>query len=286
MRAMSLVALMAPLFMVSCDLIEDLKDNAGECVSVCDKVNECGAEPPKAEFGGFSQSSGSGAVDCAANCVQEDRAFYGYSDCQMTCIQEASCDKVQDCWKAKSDTFARFCLDGRETVPVEPEPGEEPENDTNTGSEDADELVKDPATEIAIEEGDFDMNLGDDPPDITGLYHAVGSIDTSENARPPGSGIDTMLCFWGQEKLATGPETNYCEYYVPGQAAAPVTGSGDDFTIYLEYPDVATLLFSGTVDGQGKVAEAETLVVYTYGVDIWEHSNTSWSHEGDCNSCE
>ena len=55
-------------------------------------------------FGSFSDGSGVAALDCGANCVQDDRAMYGYSDCQIECLQNTDCNKIADCWKAKSDT--------------------------------------------------------------------------------------------------------------------------------------------------------------------------------------
>ena len=281
-----LLLLLLP-FAVSCDILAEKADEIAECADVCSRVDECGAEPPPVSFGSFTEGSGVEALDCAANCVQDDRALYGYSDCQIECLQNAPCGQIQDCWKAKSDTYAEYCLADREIPPVEPDPEDpEPENGSKSGSEKADDLLEDPSSEVAVDESDFDVNFGDNPPDITGLYRVKGNIDESANARPPGSVIDTTVCFWGQESLASGAETSYCEYNVPGDASAPVTGSGDEFTIFLEYPGAATLLFSGRVGQDGTIAEAETLVVYTHAVDVWEHSVTDWEHQGECDVCE
>jgi len=270
-------------FLVSCD---DLKGAAEDCTDVCSKVSECGVEPPSAQIGNMTSDSAPSEVDCAVNCVQEDRAYYGYSDCQMTCIVNAGCDKVADCWKANSDTYAEFCLADRDTVPVEPGSGDAtPDNGTTTGSADADTITEDPAVEIAIDDGDFDVNFGDTPPDITGEYGVYGEINQSSNARPVGSIINTTICFWGQETLSDGVQTNYCEHGVAGEPTAPITGSGNDFTIYLEYPGQATILFSGTVDDTGKIVQSDAMVVYLYGVDVWEKSTTDWTYSAECSGC-
>ena len=283
---MKRLLLLLPLLALGCDVLTDKADEIAECSDVCTRIDECGVQPPPVTFGSFSDGSGVEALDCAANCVQDDRALYGYSDCQIECVQNADCNKMADCWKAKSDTYAEYCLKGRDIPAVEPDPADpEPSNGSNSGSEKADDLLEDPSSEVAVDESDFDVNFGDDPPDITGLYRVKGEIDESDNARPPGSVIDTTVCFWGQEALAKGSETNYCEYNVPGDAAAPVTGSGNEFTIFLEYPGAATLLFSGTVGDDGTIDQAETLVVYTHAVDVWEHSVTAWEHQGQCDSC-
>ncbi len=281
-----LLLLVLPLAF-GCDILTEKADEIFECADVCTRVEECGVEPPPVTLGSFSDGSGIEALDCAANCVQDDRALYGYSDCQIECLANTECDQMADCWKAKSDTYAEYCLKDREIPPVEPDPEDpEPQNDTKSGSKDADDLLEDPSSEVAVDESDFDVNFGDDPPDITGLYRVKGEIDESSNARPPGSIIDTTVCFWDQKPLSSGTETSYCEYNIPGDATAPVTGSGDEFTIFLEYPDIGTLLFSGRVGPDGTIAEAETLVVLTHAVDVWEHSVTAWEHQGECNVCE
>lgn len=270
----------------ACDLVPVDIDQVGTCSDVCTRVDECEASPPSPQFGNSAGSSGEESLDCAANCVQEDRALYGYSDCQIECLQNAPCDQLNDCWKPKSALFAEYCLADREIPKVEPDPADPvPSNGSNSGSDDADDVLEDPANEIAVDESDFDVNFGDTPPVINGKYAVFGSIDESDNARPPGSLIDTSLCFWGQEGDANGNVVTYCEDYVPGRASAPVTGSGNDFTVYLEYPGQATLLFSGKVDDSGQITKSEALVVYSHSVDVWEHSVTDWSHEGECNSC-
>lgn len=285
MNRMLLYATLA-LPLAACDLLPVEVDRVGTCSEVCTRIDECAATPPSPQFGNFKGSSGEVALDCAANCTQTDAELYGYSDCQLDCLQNADCDKLDDCWKPKSETFATYCLADRDVPAISPDPSDPiPDNGSESGSDLADELLRDPSSGIAIDESDFDVNYGDEPPMIVGRYAVVGTIDESANARPSGSPIDTSLCFWGQESLAGGPMVTYCEDYVPGQPSAPVTGSGDDFTVYLEYPGQATLLFSGKVDGEGRITNAETLVVYTYGVDMWEHSVTDWGYDGQCNSC-
>lgn len=280
-----------PFLLISCDFSAG-KEVIATCADVCVSVEECGATPPSVQLEGLAGSSGSGGVDCAANCAQEDmRAFYGYSDCQLTCLSEVACEQMNDCWDAESESYATYCLADRTTTPVAPaEDDPVPTNGSTTGSAAADDVVDDPAVEVAVEEAageDFTVNFGDTPPEIKGHFHAVGTIDSSSNARPVGSRIDTTLCFSNQVPSADGTVTDYCEDGVPGTATAPITGSGNDFTMYLEYDEDVTILFSGTVDpGTGNPTNVEALVVYTYGVQIWELSHTDWTWEGECDGCE
>ena len=71
-------------------------------------------------------------------------------------------------------------------------------------------------------ERDFDVNFGDNPPIIAGLYDVDGTIDESSIAAR-GSPIITSLCFWGRESLSNtdGALTNYCG--VVGWRGAPIT---------------------------------------------------------------
>lgn len=263
-------------------------EKAAECAEVCSKVEECGANPPEVVIPGLTEGgSGVAAVDCGANCLQPDAAFYGYSDCQNDCILESACGAVNDCWDATSDTYANFCLEGVETEPIEPADEEStPDNGTNTGSAAADELTGNTVTEGAVGGSGFVVNTGNDVPEIAGLYGAEGEIDESMNARAPGSPIRTSLCFYNRTENADGVEITYCESGVPGDLTAPVTGSGNDFTMYFEYPGAATVLFSGSTDGAGQISgDVEALVVYLHGHDIWEHSWTTWTFDGECSGC-
>ena len=283
-RVVGALALFPLLGLYGCDVA-----TLEECSDVCGKVDECGANPPDAVFGNLgSGSSGSAGVDCAANCIdEENRVFLGYADCQMECIIGAECGAVNDCWNTSSATYAEYCLADRNLPDVAPDSGDpQPGNGSTTGSTDADEIVDDPAVEAAVEEDDFDVNYGDNPPTIGGLYSVSGTIDDAMNARPIGSPIETQICFWDQATLAGGDEVNYCEFGVPGTASAPVIGDGADFTTFLEYPGLATILFSGAVNGDGSIDDAEALVVYLHGIDIWEQSHTSWTPQGDCSGCD
>jgi len=200
---------------------------------------------------------------------------------------------MDQCWDVSSDLYAQYCLDGRQTPPVAPgESDPQPSNGTTTGNATADDIVDNPAVEAAVEGaganagGDFVVNYGDTPPEINGHYKAVGTIDESSNARPVGSPINTTLCFWDPVAGEEGTDINYCEDFVPGSDRAPMTGSGDNFTIYLQYDNQATILFSGTVDTDGNPTNVEALVVYLHGVDIWELSHTDWEYDGVCDSCQ
>ena len=233
-RALFVLLSAAP---IGCSLLPVDVDQVGICSDACSRVDECQASPPSPQFGNYAGESGEASLDCAANCVQTDAPLYGYSDCQLDCLLDAPCEQMNDCWKPKSELFAQYCLADRDIPAVQPKDDDPPaSNGSNSGSNDADEVLDDPAAEVAVDEADFDVNFGDQPPVINGRYNVYGTIDESDNARPPGSLIDTTLCFWGQEGDANGNVVTYCEDYVPGRAAAPVTGSGNDFTVYLEYP--------------------------------------------------
>lgn len=284
------LAALLPLMLLSCDY-SAAKDPIQQCGLVCVTVESCGVTPPEVQLDGMTATSGSGGVDCAANCAQEDmRAFYGYSDCQITCLAEAACDEMESCWDVSSDRYASYCLGGRTTTPVAPGADDaQPNNGTTTGSAAADDVVDNPAVEAAVEgasDDDFVVNYGDTPPQILGHFHAVGTIDASSNARPVGSPINTTLCFSNPVAGPDGVVTDYCEDNVPGTATAPITGSGDAFTMYLEYTDEVTILFSGTVGMDGNPSNVEALVVYLTGIDVWELSHTDWEWVGECNSCE
>ncbi|MBU0553469.1 hypothetical protein KKF91_02095 [Myxococcota bacterium] len=262
-------------------------DNAQSCTDVCSKVQACdNANPPAVQFFGSEGSSGVDGLDCAANCISPDSARYGYSSCQQKCIKGVSCAQINDCWKTSSDSYKKYCLAGRTVPPVvDTETQPAPDNNTTTGSEVADDLTEDPGLADAILDSDLPINVGNEPPVIFGLYKAIGTIDESSNARPVGAPINTQICFWGQETLVSGTAVSYCEYNVPGVASAPVTGDPENFTIYLTFEGMATILFSGQIESSGDVKEAEALVTYSYGMGIWEHSVTQWERLGDCGGC-
>ena len=97
-------------------------------------------------------------------------------------------------------------------------------------------------------------------------------------ARPPGSTIGTELCFHSLVNSGADINIDYCEYGVPGIVSVPITGEGQEFTMYFVYPQQATILFSGTLSEDGaSVSGAEALVVYTYTIDSWAKSRNDWS---------
>ena len=290
----------ASSLLVSCDAIQEALET---CEEACTKLDECpDADPPDLTFGNFSTDSGFNALDCATNCGAQgtDRVFYGYADCQIECITNEECGSVNKCWQSGSDVYANYCLADREVPDIEPAPEDPvPDNGTETGNSDADELVEDPAIAIAIDDAennnayDFGMNWGDSPPDITGEYSVEGIIDYSENARAQGTQIATTICFSGQQSFVdTGDEVTYCEHGVDlGSPSAPVTGTSyedgtGDFSVFLTYEDIATIMFSGDTDANGEVLPGvSAMVVYLHGVDIFEHSQTSWTRLGTCTGC-
>ena len=279
------------VFPASCGVVGDVDEILDQCPSACSKVDECSVTPPEAVFGNLGKAeTGEDGLDCALGCAAEDRELQGYSDCQIECVVGEACDKVQDCWVARSETYARWCLEGVEIPAVEPSgTSVPPANGTTSGNEDVDVIVEDPAVAIAIDEaGDdgFVIHYGDAPPDLVGRYAVSGKIDKSSNARPKGSPIETTICFWDWTEGPGGVTVSYCEDGVPGEDAAPLTGSNDAFTAYFEYPGQATVLFSGSIATDGTLSQVEALVVYTYATDVWELSHTDWTPLDEaCDSC-
>jgi hypothetical protein len=184
----------------SCGLVDKVEKLVGNCSDACTQIQECDATPPTPTFGNFGASStGQGGLDCAAGCSADDAALNGYSACQLDCIVNSECGLVQDCWKPSSDNYAKFCLADVEVPDVAP-PADEPPpaNNTNTGNEDVDVIIEDPAVAIAVDEAGeegFEVNFGDQPPVLVGKYDVSGKIDSSSNARPVGSPIQTSICF-------------------------------------------------------------------------------------------
>ena len=280
--------------------VEDLTTGALSCTGVCGKVQQCSnAKPPKPQglLAGTDTETGIGGADCAQNCAQTDsRALLGYSDCQMKCIEAASCDQVNDCWKASSSLYAKYCIPAGKEPPKVEAPADAPAeatptNNTVTGSAESDNIVEDPAVQEAVSDNDFAVNFGNTPPPLAGVFHVVGSIDKSQNARPEGSPIDTTICYHDATEDTGGWNVSYCEDGVGGDSRAPITGSGDSFTVYFNFPDQATILFSGQVERDAggvvtSVKNVEALVVYLHAVDVWEQSHTEWTLEqATCTGC-
>jgi hypothetical protein len=283
------------LLPASCGVVGDVSDILDQCPDACAKVEECSATPPDAVFGNLGKAeTGAEGLDCALGCAAEDRELQGYSDCQIACIVGEECGAVQDCWVAKSEVYARWCLEDVEVPRIEPDPEVEPVpgNGTTTGNAEVDVIVTDPAVAIAVdecggEEEHFPLNFGDSPPELVGRYAVSGTIDEQSNARPKGSPIETTICFWDYDPDAPGGVmVSYCEDGVPGEDAAPLTGTNTDFSVFFEYPGQATVLFSGAIDEDGTLSKVEALVVYTYTTDVWELSHTDWTPLDEvCTSC-
>jgi hypothetical protein len=281
---------------LGCDLsTEDLFGDGGvvedvlECPNVCSKIEACNAEPPALRAGVWGDDVGDNDLAaCAGNCAQtETRHRFGYADCQIRCINTVDCDAVQDCWKANSEIYGRFCSVPDNTPVAPPEEQDAGiDNGSTTGSDEVDDLVEDPAINVAIDESDTIIHFGDDPPTLTGHYAVQGEIDRSNNARPAGNPIRTGICFvGGGMSTPEGPVVQYCEDGQPGVANAPIVGNNNAFTLFLEIQGApVTILFSGEVEEDLSVPAVEALVTYTYAVSMWEHSVTAW--EPDNPDCE
>jgi hypothetical protein len=290
LTAMALLAGCAIMAMGACDKIEEA---IATCQDPCTKVKDCSATPPSGSIPGFNvPKTGNGAVDCAVNCAQADtRAMNGYSDCQLTCINDSTCANIGQCWDTKSDLYAKECLAKRAggTPPAVTPPATKPSNNTASGNAQADDIQKDPAVQAAVEKGGgnggkFTVNQGSTPPLIKGEYAVTGSIDDELNARAKGTTIDTTICFTNPTAKSDGTYVTYCEKNVDGISTAPITGADGKFTAYFVFPGAATILFSGTADASGAAAtDVSALVVYASGVDVWEHSVTNWAtSNADC----
>ena len=95
--------------------------------------------------------------------------------------------------------------------------------------------------------------------------------------------ISDWRSFHNRQAGSSGATPDYCEAGVPGIVSAPITGEGNNFTMYFTYPGQATILFSGSTDDAGAITgDVEALVVYLYSTDVWEHSFTGWANAGDC----
>jgi hypothetical protein len=277
------------------DVIDDVIDDVMTCGEACLNIDSCSAEvtPPSMAMGLGDVDLGvdaPAAVDCAVNCASDDRVTLGYSDCQIQCITNEACGGINDCWDVTSATYASYCT--VETTPVEPAPPatDDPEvpveiaEDTTSGSADADTILENPAVEESVAESGTDIFFGSTPPDLQGKWTAVGAIDTASNARPVGSPINTEICFFDQEILADGsPQLSYCERGNPATATAPLTGAGEGWTMFLEFPGTGSIIFSGRLEeGTASMSEVDALVTYYHGLEIWEHSNTAWERVDDC----
>ncbi len=279
-------------------LVNDIIDTAQTCITVCGKVEQCDATPPKAQFnlgtsnGEVNELLNNDITACASNCAAPNRAKFGYSDCQISCIKGESCSNVEACWDSSSSAYKKYC-----NPEIKPIPGVNNqnstggtmssggamneitiENDTNTGNEDVDRLIEEPAVNNAIVDSETPVNVGDTPPKLTGHYSVMGTIDRASNARPTNSPINTGICFADTEETLTGTYVTYCEDGVPGIGRAPIVGNANKFSVFFEIDGApVTILFSGEINADdSSVPAAEALVTYTYGLDIWEHSVTGW----------
>jgi hypothetical protein len=294
-----LMAMAIPL-LSSCDKLEELaEDVAGAaltCGAACENIQSCDGQvsPPTMDLGFGDVDLGVEApslVDCAVNCSSDSRVTLGYSDCQIECIESESCGNINSCWDVTSDVYASYCP--VEDKPVEPAPvpeGEpEPEiaEGTTSGSEEADGIIENPAVEESVEASGTDIFFGSDPFDISGKWLAVGEIDDARNARPIGNPINTDLCFHSLDTSdPANPQISYCERGTPPQDTAPITGSGDNWSIFLEFPGTGSIIFSGTVNEDGEsMNEVDALVTYYHGLDIWEHSFTDWDRSEESCTC-
>ena len=274
-------------------LLGDLEDIVGTCAEACTTIQACGDDvsPPEVALpvGGASLDVEAPAlVDCAANCVSPDRVKLGYSDCQIECIENSSCTQINDCWNASSSRYANFC--DVETTPIAPSADDAAsiDNDTTTGSAAVDTITANPAVEESVGESGTVLHFGDDPPAaIANLWAASGTIDKSSNARPVGSPINTQLCFFDLTETSEGWEVSYCEKGVLGSDgtpltdSAPITGEGDAWSIYLDFPATGSIIFSGELpEGARSMSNVDALVTYYHGMEIWEHSYTDWSTSG------
>lgn len=274
-------------------LLDDLEETFGTCATACTTIQACGdsVNPPEIALplaGADLDIEAPSLVDCAANCASPDRVKLGYSNCQIECIENSSCGQINDCWNVTSERYASFC--DIDTTPIAPSADEAGtiDNDTTTGSAEADTITANPAVEESVGESGTVLHFGDDPPAaIANLWAASGTIDKSSNARAPGSPINTQLCFFDMVESDDGWDVSYCEKGVLGSDGipltdtAPITGEGDTWSIFLEFSGTGSIIFSGELsEGASSMTNVDALVTYYHGMEIWEHSYTDWSTSG------
>jgi hypothetical protein len=268
-------------------LLDDLEDLVVTCGEACVVIQDCGDDvtPPEISLpvgGAGLDVEAPALVDCAANCASPHRVKLGYSNCQIECIKDSECGQINDCWNVTSDRYANFC--DVDTTPIEPseEDADAIDNDTTTGSAAVDDITSNPAIEESVGESGTILHFGDDPPaGIANKWAAVGTIDESSNARPTGSPINTTLCFYDMTETSEGWEVSYCEQGSPLTASAPITGEGDGWSIFLEFPGTGSIIFSGELtEGASSMGDVDALVTYYHGMEIWEHSATDWTSTG------
>ncbi len=294
--SMAGTGLAAIIALSACDELKGaLEDLAGECADVCTRIGECEGEvnAPEPQLPGDLGLEGIDLPDiaaCVTNCADAtNREFNGYADCQIECIVGVGeCGDINDCWDVTSDTYAEYCLVDRDTTAVTDDDAEV-DNGTTSGSLKADVVVTNPAVEESVDESGTVIHFGTEPTkEIAKLWSASGTIDSSSNARDPGSPINTNLCFFDMDETSEGWEVSYCEVGVldddgePLTDTAPITGNDDGgWTIYLEFDGVGSIIFSGILAEEATtMEEVDALVTYYHGMDIWEHSSTSWSTDG------
>jgi len=286
-------AVMAIPLLSACDKLMDALEQCGEA---CANIQACGDEvsPPTMDLGFGDVELGvevPSIADCAANCSADNRITLGYSDCQIECITGEACGSVNGCWDVTSDTYASYCpVEEKPVKPAEVPEGEpEPEiaDDTTSGSSEADEIIENPAVEESVEASGTDIFFGSSPYDISGKWLAIGEIDDARNARPEGSPINTDLCFHSlNTEDPSNPQISYCERGTPPQDTAPITGSGNNWSIFLDFPGTGSIIFSGTVNEDGEsMDDVDALVTYYHGLDIWEHSFTKWERAEESCTC-
>lgn len=158
--------------------------------------------------------------------------------------------------------------------------GEDTGHTDNTGNSQADEIIGDANVQKAIRDSNFPIHSGTNPPNLEGSYHPVtGSIQKSFGARPVGSQIDSPgTCLYDQTPSGS---LSYQEYGVDQAAGSYITGSGDNYTVYLA-SEGGAYLFSGTKSGNN-LTNVVGLVVYTGAAGnmagAWEYSVTNWTWE-------
>ncbi len=275
---------------------DKLKDALMTCGMACENVQSCDGTvtPPSMDLGFGDVDLGvetPGLVDCAANCSSDDRVMLGYSDCQIECIEAETCGTINGCWDVTSDTYAKYCPVEDKPVEAAPVPEGEPEPEiaegTESGSSEADEIMDNPAVEESVDASGTDIFFGSSPYDISGKWLAQGEIDDARNARPVGSMINTDLCFHSLDTSnPSTPQISYCERGAPPEDTAPITGSGNNWSIFLEFPGTGSIIFSGTVNEDGEsMDQVDALVTYYHGLDIWEHSFTDWNRAEESCTC-
>ena len=142
---------------------------------------------------------------------------------------------MQDCWDATTDVFASYC--GGDAPPLAPTATRPP----TTAPRPVPPAPTTPCrTPPSKKPSKAPTSWSTWPRRRTSKACSTCPARSTIRATRPGLAIETELCFHNLVNNGTDINIDYCEYGVPG-IVAPITGEGQDFTMYFVYPQQATV---------------------------------------------